>query len=275
MLQVRHGELSTPLKLIIPAMIFPGAVTIMLTILFIRLFEDIKHYESDRRFFPEKPLPSGKITTKNLNTLIATISVLLFLINLKLKAAFFPFLVLFLFAFAMGKWFFIPHFMANNRIYTFLTHAPVVLLWNFYLIALAKAPYKVPLLTSEHFALAVWWAAPLWAWEIARKIRAPADEALPFHTYSRVLGADMAAAFIIFFFAVQLFSLFRLGAGLNLAPITIFLSMGSLAVVSLLIVRFMYRPTTKMANRLPLIVIAYTTLCTIILFTDFLMTKMR
>lgn len=183
-----------------------ATASLMLILLYYRLCDEFKDLDTDLRYFPERPVPSGRVKVSDLRAMQHTATGLGFALNLLWPLATLPFAALWLFAWLMGKWFFLPHLIGNHRLLAFLTHSPISLFGSFYVIALYTGPGQT-LFSTPHWLLALWFALPGCAWEVARKTRAPENEDPGYQIYSTMLGARGAALL------PPLFALANLGVG--------------------------------------------------------------
>jgi 4-hydroxybenzoate polyprenyltransferase len=181
----------------------PAVATLVLILLYYRVQDEFKDADTDRTFFPDRPVPSGRVSLGDLNILMWTVFVLLFAINLAWRLVLVPFLVLFGFAVLMHNWFFLRRHLASNRLLAFVTHAPISLIGNYFVLAVYANRFDAPLFTRAAFAVAVWFALPSLAWEIARKTRAPSEEVPGYQTYSAMIGSAPAALLSIGFVVAQ------------------------------------------------------------------------
>jgi 4-hydroxybenzoate polyprenyltransferase len=168
-----------------------SALTYALMILYYRICDEFKDLETDRRFFPDRPVPSGRVSLRDLFFLRHTVSALAFLLQVFVPYAFLPFLIFWLFSWGMGRWFFMPRLLSENRLLAFLTHSPVGFIGGFYLLA-AMVRDHGPLLSSASLALVAVLNMPGLAWEILRKTRSPLAEQEGYQTYSQILGTGCA-----------------------------------------------------------------------------------
>ncbi|MBF0362417.1 MAG: UbiA family prenyltransferase [Oligoflexia bacterium] len=271
-LQVRYNEDT----LVIGKSAVIGTITIFLFLLYYRLCDEFKDFDTDKKYFPERPVPSGRVSLNDLNYLIYIITILLFVINFYFKVnflSFLAFLSLYFFGFMMGKWFFLPSLISNNRIWAFITHSPVSLVVNFYIINLFVAEKGLALFTLDNFLIALWWAIPGWGWEIARKTYEPESERSGYQTYSMMLGYKLAGMIPIFLMLIQFFILFQLRVVLHLSPITIFISLGIISITSIFFIRFIFLATKKSSNVLRLSMEVYSFLIYACLLCDLFFTK--
>src|SRR4249920_1442559 len=79
-----------------------GAVaTLVLILLYYRIQDEFKDAATDRKFFPNRAVPSGRVHFSDLKALMWTTFALLFIINFAWGLVIVPFLVLFGFALLM------------------------------------------------------------------------------------------------------------------------------------------------------------------------------
>jgi hypothetical protein len=90
----------------------------------------------------------------------------------------------------MRRWFFLPDVMRPRLLLTLATHNPVIPVLLLHLVAIAAAARGRGLGDLDEGSLVpvivIYWA-PVFAWEIARKIRSSPEEDA-YVTYSRLLG---------------------------------------------------------------------------------------
>jgi len=223
--------------------IFPGAATLFLMLLYYRISDEFKDAEVDRRFFPHRPVPSGRVTFRDLRWLMGVCVAALFAINLAWPGARVAFLVLFGYGFLMRHWFFLGKVLAENRLLAFLTHGPISILGNYYILALTcRGLGGLPLFTTDALFTALWFSLTSFAWEFARKTRAPAEEEEGYQTYSRMFGARASAGVSASFTVLQWATLMAVRPQLGLS--TVFVVSFSLWVLVCLVpfFRFLQRP---------------------------------
>lgn len=178
-----------------------GILSMMLILLYYRICDEFKDRDTDAQFFPERPLPSGRVTYKDLTILKHSASLAGLLINLIWPSALIAYLVAYGYAWLMGRWFFWPP-MADKRLVAFVTHSPIAFGGYFYLYRLfsnASSPESLPIA----WGFLLWISWPGMIWELARKTRAPQHEQAGYQTYSVILGLRGAAALTLFFVALQ------------------------------------------------------------------------
>lgn len=213
-----------------------GTVTMLLILLYYRVCDEFKDYEIDLKYFPERPLPSGRIHFRDLHWLRGLSAGLAIVINLIWPAALLPFGLLMAQAFLMGKWFFIPA-MARHRLWAFITHSPIAFFGYYYLCHLFLS--EISTISPILFAgFVLWISLPGMTWEIARKTRAPENEAPGYQTYSDILGPRGATFLTLFLTALHVLCLVPLWP--ILAPPVGFALLGAALLYALVLVAFCF-----------------------------------
>lgn len=186
-----HGDTVTLLGTV-PAV---GTLTYFVLLLFLRLSDELKDRRADRIHFPDRSVPSGRVSIAWVRATWA--GSLVVLVLLQIPVGFSPaFLVLVGYALLMSRYFFLRRWIASNLLLAFVTHNPVGFILNLYVISLFSEATGHPTLAPFHLALAFLLWLPTPVWEVARKIRAPSEET-SYQTYSSILGprrAGVAAA---------------------------------------------------------------------------------
>jgi hypothetical protein len=173
-----------------------GALTILFVLLFLRVCDELKDFEADKELFPDRAVAKGEVLKSDLWLLFRLCLVLLPILNVAsgsgpLKS----FALIYIFALAMYKWFFLPRLISKHLILAVLTHNPIVPMLSYYIYTIAVADGVSVVSANEivrfgPLILAFW--GPSLAWEVSRKIRAPEQET-NYVTYSKILGPRMAA----------------------------------------------------------------------------------
>lgn len=182
-----------------------GSVTVFFFLMSLRIADDFKDEEADKLLFPHRPLPSGRVTKKDLQILLSIMLMFMIPLNLLLMGNQIFFIVLVLYGLLMSFWFFQKHRIQKNLILALITHNPVQIILNIYIISFACAKYQIPLVSFNNAAIAVTLYFPGLIWEVGRKIRAPEEET-EYTTYSKLFGLKKATRFILAVMLVDLFS---------------------------------------------------------------------
>jgi len=174
-----------------------GWLTVFFFLLSLRVADEFKDYESDKLLFPERPYPSGRVKKKDLITLLVVISAAAAALNilfLRKNLVFFG--ILCAYAVFMGVWFFSKYKMQKNLFFALITHNPVQLFLNAYIIAFTCQKYGIEPLRFDNLMILVTLYFPGLVWEISRKIRAPQEET-QYLTYSKLWGYKKAVRFVL------------------------------------------------------------------------------
>lgn len=173
-----------------------GSWSVFATMLILRLMDELKDTDVDRRLFPSRPLPSGRVRESDIRVALAIVGALFLAAHVGAGLALWTALGVLGYAVLMFRWFFVPELMRSRLLLTLATHNPVIPVLLLHCAAVAAAARGRGLrdldLGTVLPLVVVYWA-PVFAWEIARKIRAPRDEDA-YVTYSRLLGPGGAVA---------------------------------------------------------------------------------
>lgn len=173
-----------------------GAYTVFGFLFILRIADDFKDYELDCRLFSQRPLPSGRVRKFDLTVLLTFLAVSATVLNLVFMNNFGFFLLLYLYGTLMSLWFFQKKKIQKSLPLALVTHNPVQMLLNVYIISFTCIKYHLNGFTLTT-VLAAWTLYfPALIWEIARKIRAPSDET-EYVTYSSLFGYEKATRFIL------------------------------------------------------------------------------
>ncbi len=171
-----------------------GTWTFFFYLLILRIMDDLKDLEVDRALFRGRPVPSGRVFVSDIKSSLAIASVLFVLANMAAGPAFWAALVVLGYAYLMFRYFFIPDYHRNNLLLNLATHNPVVAVLMLYAMVLFGVEHDLSLddisLSMVALVIAFYWA-PIFAWEIARKIRAREEEN-DYVTYSQIFGRHRA-----------------------------------------------------------------------------------
>jgi 4-hydroxybenzoate polyprenyltransferase len=159
-------------------------------LLILRLMDELKDKEIDRRLFPQRPLPCGRVLESDIRASLGAAITLYLLANVHSAAAFVSASVVLGYALLMFKRFFAAELLRRSLPVTLATHTPIVpLIWlQAFVVAAEGWGIPLPALLWRPIGLYVLmlWLAML-GWELSRKIRS-AEEESEYVTYSRLLG---------------------------------------------------------------------------------------
>jgi 4-hydroxybenzoate polyprenyltransferase len=180
-----------------------GALSIFAFLATLRIADDLKDFKTDQRLFPERALPSGRVLKRDLAVLLAALDVPVIVLNFVFmnNPGWFTFLAVY--GVAMSLWFFAKAKIQPNLLLALVTHNPVQIVMNLYVISFACYKYGIPLVTLPNAAIALTLYFPGLIWEISRKLRAPEQET-DYVTYSKLFGVRRPVIFILGVMAVDL-----------------------------------------------------------------------
>lgn len=207
-----------------------GGFTVFSFLLWLRIADDFKDYELDCRLFADRPLPSGRVHKKDLAIFVTALIAVTVLLNLFFMNNFGFFLFLYIYGTLMSLWFFSKKKIQKSLPLALITHNPVQMIMNIYIISFTCFKYELPLFTFVNFLAAWTLYFPALIWEIARKIRAPKDET-EYVTYSRLFGYKKATRFILIITWVDIITNFLLVWHLNkLTVLALFLDVSWMSI---------------------------------------------
>lgn len=225
-----------------------GGFTIFCFLMFLRIADDFKDYELDCRLFAHRPLPSGRVTKKDLKICLAFFTVLVCVLNIIFmndqNLLFFG--ILYFYGFLMSKWFFQKSKIQPSLPLALVTHNPVQMFINLYIISYTLASYDInflevsPIMKLKIVLTLLTLYFPALIWEIARKIKAPEDEN-EYTTYSKLFGYKKATRFILILTIVDIITNFILVWSLN--KISVVLLLLIVIWMTVQFVKFMKDPT--------------------------------
>lgn len=191
-----------------------GGFTVFSFLLWLRIADDFKDYELDLRLFPHRPLPSGRVYKKDLAVFVTILIAVTVLLNLCFMNNFGFFLFLYIYGTLMSLCFFSKKKIQKSLPLALVTHNPVQMIMNVYIISFTCFKYGLTLFTWVNFLAAWTLYFPALIWEISRKIRAPEDET-EYVTYSRLFGYKKPVQFVLILTWVDIITNFLLVWNLN------------------------------------------------------------
>ena len=173
-----------------------GAFTIFSFLMLLRIADDFKDYETDKVLFKDRPLPSGRVTKKDLKIALAFFSLITIFLNIFFMNNLPFFIFLYFYGYLMSKWFFQKAKIQPSLPLALVTHNPVQMIVNIYIISFTVIKYHLNTWTLTTVLAAFTLYFPALIWEVSRKIRAPKDEN-DYTTYSKLFGYKRATRFVL------------------------------------------------------------------------------
>ncbi len=175
---------------------FVGGFTVFSFLCWLRIADDFKDYELDCRLFSSRPLPSGRVTKKDLAIFVSLLIALTVALNVIFMNNIGFFAFLYIYGTLMSLWFFSKKKIQKSLPLALVTHNPVQMIMNIYIISFTCIKYGLEAFTLTNFLAAWTLYFPALIWEVSRKIRAPKDET-EYVTYSKLFGYKKATRFVL------------------------------------------------------------------------------
>lgn len=216
-----------------------GAYTIFAFYMWLRIADDFKDYELDKVLFKERPLPGGAVKKEDLVIICSLVQAVAVLLNVFFMNNLWFFLVMYAYGFLMSKWFFKKNKIQSSLPLALITHNPVQIFVNLYVISFTCLKYHLaPFSWITFFVL---WTLyfPSLIWEVSRKIRAPRQED-DYTTYSKLFGYKKATKFVMILTIVDIFTNIILVWNLNKVFVLLFVAIA--LWMSRAFIKFMQNP---------------------------------
>ena len=199
-----------------------GSFTIFSFLLMLRIADDFKDYDLDCKLFPNRPLPSGEVKKKDLKIFVTILIIITFILNVIFMNNIVFFLFLYIYGGLMSVWFFQKAKIQPSLPLALVTHNPVQMIMNIYIISFTCIKYNLEPLTYITIFTAFTLYFPALIWEISRKIRTPKDET-EYVTYSKLFGYKKCVKFVLLITIVDIITNIILVFNLNKISIVILL----------------------------------------------------
>lgn len=196
--------------------------TVFSFLCWLRIADDFKDYELDCRLFPERPLPSGRVKKKDLAVFVSILIAFTLAVNFIFMNNFLFCFILYTYGSLMAVWFFQKHKIQKSLLKALVTHNPVQMVLNIYIISFTVIKYDLPAVDLTNILAAFTLYFPALIWEVSRKIRAPEDET-EYVTYSKLFGYKKATDFVLFVTWVDIITNFILVWALNKVSVLLLL----------------------------------------------------
>lgn len=175
---------------------FIGAFTVFSFLMWLRIADDLKDYETDKKLFKERPLPSGIVKKRDIIFICIIVEVITIILNIIYMNNLLFFIILYGYGYLMSKWFFQKSKIQPSLPLALITHNPVQMFINLYIISFTCIKYSIPALSLTTVMALFTLYFPALIWEVSRKIKAPKDEN-EYVTYSKLFGYKKATRFVL------------------------------------------------------------------------------
>lgn len=191
-----------------------GAFTVFAFLMWLRVADDLKDYETDKKLFPERPLPSGRVKIKDVMIICTIVQAIAVALNVIFMNNLLFFGILYFYGYLMSKWFFQRSKIQPSLPLALVTHNPVQAIVNLYIISFTVIKYNIQPVSLVNIMALFTLYFPALIWEVSRKIRAPKDENA-YTTYSKLFGYKRATRFVLIVTLIDLMTNFVLVWNLN------------------------------------------------------------
>ena len=153
-----------------------GGYTVFAFLLWLRVADDLKDYETDKRLFPDRPLPSGRTKINDVVISCAIFEIIAIVLNYIFMPNFIFFIILYFYGYLMSKWFFQRSKIQPSLPLALITHNPVQMFVNLYIISFTVIKYKLDFVNLTTIMTLFTLYFPALIWEVSRKIKNPKKE---------------------------------------------------------------------------------------------------
>uniref|UniRef100_UPI00405715E3 UbiA family prenyltransferase n=1 Tax=Acetatifactor sp. TaxID=1872090 RepID=UPI00405715E3 len=198
-----------------------GAYTVFAFLMWLRVADDLKDYEVDKKLFPDRPLPSGRVFKKDIVMICIIAQAIALVLNVVFMNNLLFFGILYGYGYLMSKWFFRKKVIQPSLPLALVTHNPVQMFVNVYIISFTVIKYD--LAPVSLITIMTLWTLyfPALIWEVSRKIKAPKDEN-DYTTYSKLFGYKKSTMFVMILTLVDIVTNMILVFQLNKITILLF-----------------------------------------------------
>ena len=217
-----------------------GAFTVFAFLMWLRVADDLKDYETDKKLFKDRPLPSGRTKRSDVMIICTIVQAIALILNVIFMNNIIFFAILYIYGFLMSKWFFQKSKIQPSLPLALVTHNPVQAIVNLYIISFTVIKYGIQPISLVNVMALFTLYFPALIWEVSRKIRAPKDENA-YTTYSKLFGYKKATRFVLIVTLMDLVTNIVLVWNLNKISIAILVLLASWMTWKF--IQFMKKPT--------------------------------
>ena len=232
---------------------FWGALLIFLIFFHLRVCDEHKDYDDDRRNYPDRILSRGVVALKEIRALgIIGVVVQLLIAGSRSSAALVALLLTLGYSLLMLKEFFVSEWLKRRFLLYTASHMlimPLIAL-TVYSFVTGELPWRAP---SWYWLYSFVGLCVTLNWEISRKIRAPQDELEGVETYSSRFGYRKAALLVLGVRCLDTGLVFLVGARLGLGPMFFVALVGLFLLTTASYSNFVNHPSRKSAKLLELV----------------------
>ena len=146
--------------------------------------------------FPDRPLASGRTEIKDVVISCFIFEIIAIILNYIFMPNFIFFIVLYIYGYLMSKWFFQRKKIQPSLPLALITHNPVQMIINLYIISFTVIKYNLDFINLTTIMTLFTLYFPALIWEVSRKIKNPKEEN-DYTTYSKLFGYKKATIFVL------------------------------------------------------------------------------
>ena len=197
-----------------------GGYTVFAFLLWLRVADDLKDHETDKKLFPDRPLASGRTEIKDVIISCFIFETIAVILNYLFMPNFIFFIVLYIYGYLMSKWFFQRKKIQPSLPLALITHNPVQMIINLYIISFTVIKYDLDFINLTTIMTLFTLYFPALIWEVSRKSKNPKEEN-DYTTYSKLFGYKKATIFVLILTIMDIFTNFVLVWNLSKISIAI------------------------------------------------------
>ena len=126
---------------------FVGAYTVFAFLLWLRIADDLKDFETDKVLFPDRPLARGDVYKKDVVIVCVIVEAIAVVLNVLFMNNILFFCILYFYGYLMSKWFFQKAKIQPSLPLALVTHNPVQMFVNLYIISFTVIKYDLRAVT--------------------------------------------------------------------------------------------------------------------------------
>ena len=203
-----------------------GAYTVFAFLMWLRIADDLKDYETDKKLFKDRPLPSGRVQKKDVMIIGVIVELVAVILNIIFMNNILFFVILYIYGYLMSKWFFQKSKIQPSLPLALVTHNPVQMFVNLYIISFTCIKYSIQAVSLTTAMALFTLYFPALIWEVSRKIKAPKDEN-DYTTYSKLFGYKKSTRFVLIITIVDIITNIILVWNLNKISVLILIALVS------------------------------------------------
>ena len=183
---------------------------------------NLKIMKKTKLFLKKDQYHVGKVKLSDLKIVWIISVVTMIIINMFYIKSFIFFTITLVYGLLMCKDFFLKKYIENNIILTLVTHNPVVIILNLYLLSVFCNMHNLQIFNATNMLIVSFFWFPGLIYEFTRKIKSKEEETR-YETYSKIFGSKKASIIALVVITIQLLLLMYINNMIHLK--TLFISL--------------------------------------------------